>query len=323
MTDTTLLAPIELSDDDSDELIFVSSVKLGKRKSSDSPKPRKALKQTSLQAAPVTPTADRSDAAKAQLIQLGQSPGSGSFAIHPHIFDLEAAFTRKAAKPIIKPPDLDLLLFKPLMTPEGCSKVYSYLLNELPWYKVKYTVRKGIDIVTPRYTTVFGQDDTKTQALSRYKKRPRPIPYLLEELKRHVESISGATYNFVLCNFYSDGKDSISWHSDDEAFLGPQPTISSLSLGGARDFYIKHKADGTDKHHFSLQDGDLLVMRGKTQERYLHSIPKRAVARPRINITFRRAINTYGTDNYYKYNVGDGPIYRFRDGKMCLADSTD
>ena len=37
------------------------------------------------------------------------------------------------------------------------------------------------------------------------------------------------------------GTHSISYHSDDERFLGPLPTIASLSLGGSRDFYMRHK----------------------------------------------------------------------------------
>jgi alkylated DNA repair dioxygenase AlkB len=33
----------------------------------------------------------------------------------------------------------------------------------------------------------------------------------------------------------------IGWHSDDEAQLGPQPLIASLSLGSPRLFQMKHR----------------------------------------------------------------------------------
>lgn len=165
--------------------------------------------------------------------------------------------------------------------------------------KVKYRIR-GVDITTPRFTTVFGKDDTKTPAAN-YKRTPRPIPPACLELKAFVEKACSTTFNFMLINFYSDGNDSISYHSDDESFLGPLPTIASISLGGQRDFLMKHKTDkskGVEK--FLLESGDMVVMRGTTQKEWLHSIPKRAKANPRINITFRRAINTAGTENYYR-----------------------
>ena len=66
---------------------------------------------------------------------------------------------------------------------------------------------------------------------------------------------------------------------------------------------------------FSLGSGDMILMRGRTQANWLHSIPKRkggdAMGRGRINITFRRALVPAGTGNYYRYNVGVGEVYRW------------
>lgn len=58
-----------------------------------------------------------------------------------------------------------------------------------------------------------------------------------------------------------DGQHSISFHSDDEQFLGPLPCIASLSLGGSRDFLLKHKQDAQRKEKYLLESGDLIVMR--------------------------------------------------------------
>lgn len=81
------------------------------------------------------------------------------------------------------------------------------------------------------------------------------------------------------CNYYASGADSISWHADDEAFLGPCPTIASLTLGAPRDFYMKHKTDKSVKpERWTLRSGDMVVMRGTTQATWLHSVPKRASA---------------------------------------------
>lgn len=159
-----------------------------------------------------------------------------------------------------------------------------------------------------------------------YQKSPRPIPRCLEDLKTFVEKATGETYNFVLCNFYADGTHSISPHSDDESFLGPNPCIASLSLGGTRDFVMKHKTKkdvSTEK--FPLRSGDMIVMRGSTQANWLHSIPKRTgktqTSMPRINVTFRKAMVVKGSNNYSHYNVGSGPVHRFVDDQMVEIPS--
>jgi hypothetical protein len=78
-------------------------------------------------------------------------------------------------------------------------------------------------------------------------------------------------------------------------FLGPLPTIASLSLGSVRDFAMKHKTDKFAKQEkWTLETGDMVVMRGTTQSQWLHSIPKRASAGGRMNLTFRKAINAAG-----------------------------
>ncbi|KAL3449844.1 hypothetical protein BJX65DRAFT_272056 [Aspergillus insuetus] len=175
--------------------------------------------------------------------------------------------------------------------------------------------------------------DTKTQnpiPASKYQYTPRPVPACLETLRHAVErSIGdGSPYNFCLVNYYATGDDSISYHSDDERFLGPNPSIASISLGAQRDFLMKHKPFDTpgvgsnQPMKFALAGGDMVVMRGETQANWLHSIPKRKggeAHRGRINITFRKAVVPGGTNNYYNYNVGSGGVYRWDEGmgKMC------
>ena len=224
-----------------------------------------------------------------------------------------------APRKIAKSPDLDLLYFRPFLSRKDADILFHYLRNELSWYKVTYNAH-GTQIITPRYTTVFGFDHVHAPG-HKFKRQPRAIPPALVALKSHVEEAIDATvpFNFVLCNYYHDGKDSISYHSDDEHFLGPNPTIVSLSLGGTRDFLMRHKSNKfADKQKFALNSGDMIVMRGSTQTNWMHAIPKRTTSvAPRINITFRRAVNTYGTDNYLQYNVGDGPSFRWENDQMC------
>ncbi|KAL5002762.1 hypothetical protein BDV10DRAFT_84533 [Aspergillus recurvatus] len=268
-------------------------------------------------------------------------------------------------KEITNQPHLDLLYFHPLIPAPTARNLFQFLRRELPFYRVQYSIKRGgqtTQINTPRFTTVFGIDataefvpapatgsearsgpdvliavDTKTRKpipQNKYQYTPRPIPECLDKLRRAVEAAvgDGSTYNFCLVNYYATGDDSISYHSDDERFLGSNPSIASISLGAQRDFLMRHKLSqapgvGNQLLKFSLASGDMVVMRGETQSNWLHSIPKRKggeAQNGRINITFRKAVVPGGTNNYYNYNVGNGTVYRWdeQEGKMCAQSAT-
>ncbi|KAI1489539.1 DNA repair family protein-like protein [Biscogniauxia mediterranea] len=279
--------------------------------------------------------------------------------------------------------DLDLLYFEPFIPRPASWQLFEFLRASLPFYRVEYDIARPSPlssqkqkqrIRTPRWTTVFGLDDTAHFVPSAgtgtgtgdisvlvpdcrpgsgsYRASPRPMPQCLEDLRVAVEralvaandreeeekedeepkekrndkveddSTSSRMFNFCLVNYYASGADSISFHSDDERFLGPRPTIASLSLGATRDFLMKRKPaaqapapPAAKPLKLPLATGDMVVMRGATQASWLHSVPKRSGRNEhdggRINITFRRARVKAGTENYYNYNVGAGPVYRW------------
>ncbi|KAJ5467953.1 hypothetical protein N7475_005705 [Penicillium sp. IBT 31633x] len=185
---------------------------------------------------------------------------------------LEHATPAKPPREINNQPHLDLLHFQPYIPRATANELFKFLRRELPFYRVKYTARRGdieTQINTPRWTTVFGVDETSTfvqehdnepnslilletkgktpTPKAKYQCTPRPIPACLDLLRQQVEAANtGAdgkspSYNFCLVNYYASGEDSIAFHSDDERFLGPEPNIASLSLGGEREFLMKHK----------------------------------------------------------------------------------
>ena len=236
-------------------------------------------------------------------------------------------------------PDLDLIYYQPYIPKDISRPLFDFLRSELFFYRVKYTIKRGpmeTQINTPRYTTVFGLDETsrfapdgsivdattgKVLAKDAYPTcKPRPIPECLDLLRRLMENTTGCKFNFALVNYYADGNDSISYHSDDERFLGTNPAIASFTLGARRDFLLRHKKTAAAHPSESkpmklpLGSGDMVLMKGKTQSCWEHSIPKRKGGESglgRINITFRRAMVRGGTANYYKYNVGDGGVFKW------------
>ena len=100
-------------------------------------------------------------------------------------------------------------------------------------------------------------------------------------------------WDTVLINFYRDGSDSISWHSDKDC---QDSTIASFSFGVEREFFIRQRpppgSGGSTKSlrtwSQSLGNGSLLLMHPGMQSRFHHSLPARkSVTRGRINVTFR------------------------------------
>ncbi|GAM84183.1 hypothetical protein ANO11243_021760 [Dothideomycetidae sp. 11243] len=249
-------------------------------------------------------------------------------------------------------PDLDLLYFQPYVPKSIERALFRFLRQSLFFYRVRYMIKRGsveTQINTPRYTTVFGVDETsrfttdgavvdatsnKPVPSDRYKCKPRPIPECLDYLRRITEGSTGETYNFCLVNYYASGTDSISYHSDDERFLGGNPAIASFSLGAKRDFLMKHKPVPPSAQagvpeakplKLPLASGDMILMRGRTQSHWLHSIPKRKSGEAelgRINITFRKALVKGGTENYYQYNVGSGEPFQWNDKRQEMLPWT-
>jgi alkylated DNA repair dioxygenase AlkB len=87
---------------------------------------------------------------------------------------------------------------------------------------------------------------------------------------------------------YRDGRDSVAWHSDRFGRHSRTDTVVAIvSLGERRNFLIRPVSGGPALRK-RLGAGDLLVMGGRFQQTWEHSVPKttRPVG-PRISIQFR------------------------------------
>lgn len=131
-------------------------------------------------------------------------------------------------------------------------------------------------------------DSGQTYRWSGIEMKPEPFPPLLDDLRRRLASERGVVFNTALGNLYRDGKDSVSWHADDEPDLGPEPVIASLSLGATRRFSLRRKDNHADVISYELTHGSLLWMSGSTQTVWEHAVPKTSrIVGARINVTFR------------------------------------
>jgi alkylated DNA repair dioxygenase AlkB len=142
----------------------------------------------------------------------------------------------------------------------------------------------GRRVLIPRLTAWHG---AAGYVYSGIEMTPAPWNEPLLEIKAVAEAWAGQAFNSVLLNLYRDGRDSVSWHADNEPGLGRDPVIASVSLGAMRRFQMKHRRREA-RVALDLRSGSCLVMAGATQHHWLHQVPKtsRPVG-PRINLTFR------------------------------------
>jgi len=186
-------------------------------------------------------------------------------------------------------PDAEVLLDPSFLTPAEAAALLTEFTETIPWRQEPITLF-GKEVMQPRLTSWHGDSDACYQ-YSGLTLMPQPWTPALQQLRMQVESAAACSFNSVLLNLYRMGQDSMGWHADDEPELGLQPIIASISLGGQRNFRLKPRDPQRTVHApltLPLHSGSLLLMRGTTQQHWLHAVPKTArAAEPRINLTFR------------------------------------
>ncbi|MBE1159164.1 alpha-ketoglutarate-dependent dioxygenase AlkB family protein [Dyella acidiphila] len=175
------------------------------------------------------------------------------------------------------------------LDPSEADELLAQLLHEIAWERHRLHMF-GRELDAPRLSCWIG-DAGAVYTYSRSRFEPRPWTDALRSLRARVEDACGARFNSVLANLYRNGQDSMGWHSDDEAELGPQPVIASVSLGAERRFRLRRKSPRGVRampQGLALAHGSLLCMAGDTQRNYQHDLPKASgLSDARVNLTFR------------------------------------
>lgn len=163
------------------------------------------------------------------------------------------------------------------------NELLGYLEKEIKWEQHLLTIYGKVH-PEPRETYVMGT----LGIVHKYSGTSRPLKQWDDKVKVLFDKINkeyGSSIDSCLLNKYNTGAQYILAHSDKET-KPPKHFVATISLGGSRDFHFIRKSD-KEKIKIQLHSGDLCIMEGRTQELFLHTVPKRAHADLRISLTGR------------------------------------
>lgn len=199
----------------------------------------------------------------------------------------------------IKEENVPLYKFEDFLSDEESKRFFDICKENIKWSHDIYNFG-GKEVKSPRLTAFFGET---TYTYTGQTKIPQKYFEELTFLQNKIEEFLGIEkgfFNGCLCNWYRDGKDYISYHTDNEKDMIDEGIIAVVSLGTNRKFYIKNN-NTKEVIKNNLEIGSLGVMNPICQKNWKHSIPKEAkVEDSRISLTFR---------NFKKLNI-DTPIKR-------------
>lgn len=182
--------------------------------------------------------------------------------------------------------DGQVYYFGQIFSKSKSDTFYNRLLQEIPWQKDRVIIM-GKTIETKRKVAWYA-DKPFPYRYSGTTKVALPWSALLLEVKNSIEYFSGERYNSCLLNLYNTGDEGMTYHSDSEQELKKNGAIASVSFGAERKFSFKHKVT-KERIDIWLSHGSLLLMKGTTQQNWLHRLPPtKKVNLPRINLTFRQ-----------------------------------
>eukprot|EP01133_Synstelium_polycarpum_P010221 gene10221-11907_t len=102
----------------------------------------------------------------------------------------------------------------------------------------QFKKRYGRAVPLPRLLSWMAADGAHPYLADKQNQSQWTEPML--QVKHSLEHLLNVSFDYVLVNYYRDGKDYIGWHSDREAKDEQCRVIASLSLGTTRRFLLRH-----------------------------------------------------------------------------------
>jgi alkylated DNA repair dioxygenase AlkB len=186
------------------------------------------------------------------------------------------------------PKDGTVNYYGKLFDQKEADHYFQMLLANIDWRNDEAIIF-GKKVITKRKVAWYG-DKRFEYTYSKITKLALPWTNELLQIKSFTEERTGETFNSCLLNLYHTGEEGMAWHSDGETDLKKNGTIASLSFGAERKFAFKHK-QSKEKVELVLEHGSLLIMKGSTQDHWLHRLPPtKQISKARVNLTFRTIV---------------------------------
>lgn len=243
---------------------------------------------------------------------------------HAHAAPRRSADSRPPAAPLPQPQCVlecggaEVVYLPGCLGPDDAQELFEQLLWHPSWQKRPIMRRdrdtgQRFEVLEGRPTISFSEPPGRRYMYSGSWREAEEFPDCALAAKARVEELLDpylapwarregrpAVFNYCLANKYEHGGQAVGKHADDEPDILPRSPIATLSLGTERDFVLEEMSRPNRKgaqqppspepQQFSvrLASGSVLLMLGRTQELFLHSISKdKRVRKPRISLTFR------------------------------------
>ncbi len=174
------------------------------------------------------------------------------------------------------------IAFDPELLQRVLSEVQPHLRDKVPiilFGKTCYQKR----------AVAFFSDESKGYKYSNQIAEAMPIGPATRTILNSVNSHFNTKFNGILVNFYADGTQYISAHSDDERTLDSSGVVA-LSIGTERIFRVRDRLTKKIVYNLQTRSGKIIQMRGTNfQKKFTHEIPiQKRVKESRTSLTFRR-----------------------------------
>ena len=115
-------------------------------------------------------------------------------------------------------------------------------------------------------------------------------PDVLGEMAFTLSQRYAVRFDRIWVNLYRNGADSVAWHGDRNRHVMTRPLVATVSLGARRRFLLRRRGATTATHRLEPGHGDLVVMGGRCQSEWEHTVPKTARhVGPRMSVTIRHS----------------------------------
>ncbi len=156
------------------------------------------------------------------------------------------------------------------------AELFELLLREAPWQQRERWMYDR-QVLEPRLVAAWSGE-----ALAE-------LPTELAAIRTAVSERYDVDFDSVLVNLYRDGRDGVAWHGDTVRKRMREAVVVTVGLGERRRFLLRPGDHGPATITLRTGEGDLVVMGGRCQHEWQHTVPKETHAGARMSVTMRHS----------------------------------